>query len=100
MKTTQDLPDELMRAVKIRAVQRNMKLRELVAEALRAMLSAPLHGAAPLDPVQAFGQGLVFLPDGSVSNPAGLGDGCFFDALEAYRAAIRIEPLSSPFDKR
>ena len=102
MKTTLDLPDDLMRAVKIRAVERNMKLRELVAEALRAMVAAPLHAAAaaPLDPVQAFGQGLVFLPDGSVSNPAGLDDDSFFDALEAYRSNIRIEPLSSPFDKR
>ena len=100
MKTTSDLPDRLMRAVKIRAAERNLKLQELVAEALRAMLSAPPHAVGPPDPVQAFRQRLVFLPDGSVSNPAGLGDGCFFDALEAYRAAIRIEPLSSPFDKR
>ena len=55
MKTTQDLPDELMRAVKIRAVLRNMKLRKLVAEALRPMLSAPPHAVGPPDPVQAFG---------------------------------------------
>ncbi len=40
MKTTLDLPDELMRAVRVRAAEENLKLRELVAELLRLGLSA------------------------------------------------------------
>ena len=34
MKTTLDLPDELMRAVKIRAVEENKRLKETVADLL------------------------------------------------------------------
>ena len=39
MKTTLDLPDDLMREVKIRAVKENRKLKEAVAELLRRGLS-------------------------------------------------------------
>src|SRR5207248_5610567 len=35
MKTTLDLPDDLVRAVKIRAVEENRKLKDMVAELLR-----------------------------------------------------------------
>jgi hypothetical protein len=39
MKTTLDLPDELMRAVKIRAVEQNRKLKDTVADLLRRGLA-------------------------------------------------------------
>lgn len=39
MKTTIDLPDDLLRTVKIRAVQENKKLKDLVAELLRRGLA-------------------------------------------------------------
>jgi hypothetical protein len=35
MKTTLDLPDDLMRAIKIRAVKENRKLKDAIAELLR-----------------------------------------------------------------
>ena len=35
MKTTLDLPDELMRKVKIRAVHENKKLKDTIAELIR-----------------------------------------------------------------
>lgn len=35
MKTTLDLPDELMRAVKIRAVRENRRLKDVMADLLR-----------------------------------------------------------------
>jgi plasmid stability protein len=35
MKTTLDLPDDLMRAIKIRAAREDRKLKDLVAELLR-----------------------------------------------------------------
>ena len=37
MKTTVDLPDDLMREVKIRAVRENRKLREAMAELRRGL---------------------------------------------------------------
>ena len=40
MKTTLDLPDELMREVKIRAVHERKKLKDTIAELLRSGLSA------------------------------------------------------------
>ncbi len=39
MKTTLDLPDELMREVKIRAVKENRKLKDAIADLLRRGLS-------------------------------------------------------------
>ena len=42
MKTTLDLPDELMRAVKVRAAEDNLKLREVVSTLLSRGLAATL----------------------------------------------------------
>ena len=39
MKTTLDLPDELMRAIKIRAAEENRKLKDLIADLLRHSLA-------------------------------------------------------------
>jgi len=42
MKTTLELPDELMRAVKIRAVRENRRLKDVVADLLgRALIQEP-----------------------------------------------------------
>ena len=42
MKTTLELPDELMRRIKIRAVNRNQKLKDTIAQLLElALESAP-----------------------------------------------------------
>jgi plasmid stability protein len=40
MRTTFDLPDDLMKRAKIAAVKRGSSLRDLVAEALRRLLAA------------------------------------------------------------
>ena len=40
MKTTLDLPDELMRAIKVRAAREDRKLKDLVAELLREGLAS------------------------------------------------------------
>jgi len=40
MKTTLDLPDELMRAVKIRAVNEHKKLKDAIAEFIRRGMAA------------------------------------------------------------
>jgi plasmid stability protein len=40
MKTTLDLPDELMRAVKVRAAEDNLELKEVLTNLLRRGLAA------------------------------------------------------------
>lgn len=44
MKTTLDLPDELVRRIKIEAVQSDRKLKDLVAQLLEAGLRVSRHG--------------------------------------------------------
>jgi plasmid stability protein len=47
MKTTLDLPDELMRSVRIRAARENRKLKDVVAELLRRGLAQPTDAGRP-----------------------------------------------------
>lgn len=44
MKTTLDLPDDLMRAVKMRAVEENRRLKDTIAELLRRGLGQETGG--------------------------------------------------------
>jgi hypothetical protein len=46
MKTTLELPDELMRRIKLRAIHRNQKLKDAVAQLLEAGIAA-LPSAEP-----------------------------------------------------
>jgi len=50
MKTTLELPDDLMRRVKMRAIQRNQKLKDAVAQLLEAGIAAVPEGEAPRRP--------------------------------------------------
>jgi hypothetical protein len=43
MKTTLDLPDDLMRKVKIRAVQEQKKLKDAIADFIRKGMAAGKH---------------------------------------------------------
>lgn len=47
MKTTLDLPDDLVMKIKIRAVQERRPLKTLVADLLRQGLEGPSHPALP-----------------------------------------------------
>lgn len=47
MKTTLDLPDDLVRRIKIRAVQERKPLKRLVAELLHQSFNLPAASAAP-----------------------------------------------------
>ncbi len=44
MKTTLDLPDDVMRAVKIRAVEENRRLKDTIADLLRRGLAGQSSG--------------------------------------------------------
>ena len=48
MKTTLELPDDLMRAVKLRAVEDNRKLKDTIADLLRRGLAQGSTGAPPI----------------------------------------------------
>lgn len=47
MKTTLELPSELVRAVKVRAAHSNRKLKDLVAELIERGLAAPDEQVRP-----------------------------------------------------
>jgi hypothetical protein len=53
MKTTLDLPDELIREVKLRAVVQRRTVKDLVAEFIRQGLGMPPRGAAEKRPTSA-----------------------------------------------
>ena len=50
VKTTLEVPDELMRRVKMRAVQRNQKLKDAVAQLLEAGMAAAAPAVVPVRP--------------------------------------------------
>jgi plasmid stability protein len=97
MKTTLELPDDLMRQVKVRAASSDRKLKDTVEELIRRGLDASEEGSSN-DPIAALKQRLIFHPDGSVSNPDGIGEPDFFKAIEEIRTQSRLEELRDPFD--
>lgn len=50
MKTTLELPDELIRRIKLRAVHRNQKLKDAVAQLLEAGIAALPSAEPPAHP--------------------------------------------------
>jgi hypothetical protein len=63
VKTTVDLPADLVRAIKIRAIEENRKLKEMIAELLRRGL-----GEAPVE--QGAARRRVTLPLVQTAHPA------------------------------
>lgn len=96
MKTTLELPDELMRSLKIRAAQTDRKLKDLVADLIRRGL-AEASNMSIADPLQALREKLVFHSDGTITNPSGIDDPAFFKALDEIREASRREAPHDPF---
>ncbi len=96
MKTTLELPDELMRTVKVRAAQTDRKLKDLIAELIELGLErSPTRGES--DPLSSLKRKLVFHPDGSVTNPDGIDDPDFFEELDNIREGSRRERPRDPF---
>jgi len=74
MKTTLDLPDELMRRVKLRAVHRNQKLKDAVAQLLELGMAAAPQAEAPARaprPVRLRKRGRVTIDDIEAAIAAG-----------------------------
>ena len=96
MKTTLELPDELMRSVKVRAAETDRKLKDVVSELIRRGLESPPESAVS-DSLQAWAKKLVVNPDGSVTNPDGIDDPAFFKSLDRIRAESRCARPRDPF---
>lgn len=94
MKATIDLPDDLLRAAKIRSVEQGVKFKDWVAQALRSALDAPSgERTQPADPLQRWCARLQPQPDGQWLNPSAVVDEPFVEELEALRTADRsLEP--------
>jgi plasmid stability protein len=97
VKTTLELPDELMRCLKMRAVQSDRPLKDVVTELLERGLSEPDADAESASPVQALWDRLIFHEDGTVTNPNGIDDPEFFALLEQIREEDRQSPPRDPF---
>lgn len=96
MKTTLELPDELMRRVKIRAAATDHKLRETVEDLIRRGLDNAENDSGD-NPLVALKQRLRFHADGSITNPDGIDNPAFFEALDEIRAVGRAESPRDPF---
>lgn len=98
MKTSFDLPENLLRRAKALAAEQGRPLRDLVAEALSEKLTAPGTGPAKRPVGHTEGRRLTWeewsaklekLPDGTWFNPAGIQDESYFETLEAIRREPR-----------
>jgi hypothetical protein len=66
MKTTLEMPDELIRRVKLHAVRRNQKLKDAVAQLLEAGMAVAPQGDGPVrppKPVRLKNRGLLTIAD-------------------------------------
>jgi predicted transcriptional regulator len=93
MKTTFDLPDELVRKAKALAAQQGRPLRDLVAEAISEKLAAAVAGEADTtkssevrrEAWDRWKSRLERRSDGTWFNPEGVDDESFFRSLEEVR---------------
>jgi hypothetical protein len=98
MKATIDLPEDLLRAVKIRSVERGVKLKDWVADALRSALeAAPGTRAQPADPLQVWCARLQPQPDGQWLNPSAVIEDDFMAELESLRDSDRAQEPGDPW---
>jgi len=99
MKTTFDLPAELVRQAKVLAAQQGRPPAYLVAEAIAEKLEATVAGEAAAPKASAVRREawerlksrLERRPDGTWFNPEGIDDESFFRSLEE----IRREPWAT-----
>jgi plasmid stability protein len=96
MKTTLELPDELMRRLKIRAASSDRKLKDTVEEVIRRGLEAT-EADAGHTPLEALRKRLRFRADGSITNPDAITDRGFFQSLDDIRDESRKENPRDPF---
>lgn len=96
MKTTLELPDDLMRKLRIRAAENDRRLKDVVTELLERGLEAS-NETQRTDPLQAWLSKLQVDANGCLVNPDGIDAGDFDRAFEAIREANRNRSPRDPF---
>jgi hypothetical protein len=86
MKTTLEIPDELFREVKAKAALEGRKLKDLVAEGLRLIVSEPpkeIRKGVTFPLIRAMGQSQLKIPDDIAARIE------LADDLKRYEASLR-----------
>jgi|GEM_PF-5789857 len=96
MKTTLELPENLMRAVKVRAAASDRKLKDMIEELIRRGLTATERDDEP-SPLDALRTRLRFHADGTVTNPLGVYNEAFFQTLEKNHTPTHEGTPRDPF---
>lgn len=96
VKTTLELPDDLMRRLRVRAAESDRRLKDVVTELIERGLEASNAPEGP-DPLQAWLGKLEVHADGSILNPDGIDAPGFDRALEEVREENRRRPPRDPF---
>jgi len=96
MKTTLELPDELMRQLRVRAAQSDRRLKDVVTELVERGLEAS-NSPEEADRLQAWLNKLEIDADGTVVNPDGIDDPDFYRALDEVREESRRRAPRDPF---
>ena len=96
MKTTLELPDDLMRKLRVRAAESDRRLKDVVSELIERGLEAS-NDRQDTDPLQAWLSKLEVRADGTMVNPDGIDAPDFERALEAVREENRQRPPRDPF---
>lgn len=88
MKTTLDLPDDLMRAVKVQAAENDLKLKDFVADLLRQGLAAVSAGRPTV-------QNRIQFPLVKCAHPARPGDELTPDRVATILAEGEVSGLGT-----
>ena len=84
MKTTLELPDDLIRKLRVRVAENDRRLKDVVTDLIELGLEASNSSRAP-DPLHAWLNKLETRADGSITNPDDIDDPDFSRALDEVR---------------
>jgi len=96
VKTTLELPDDLMRKLRVRAAESDRRLKDVVTELIERGIEAS-NEKEGADPLQAWLNKLEVDADGNAFNPDGIDTPDFEQALEELRENNRRRPPRDPF---
>jgi plasmid stability protein len=97
MKTTLDLPDALMRAIKLRAEQEGRKIKDLVAELLVAGLAPAVEASPENGPVESKNLPLVKLRPAQPDNADSLTTQEWCDWIKDVDLQLEVERYEKAF---
>jgi plasmid stability protein len=95
LKTTLELPDDLMRRLRVQAAESGRRLKDVVTELIERGLDAS-NDRQDSDPLQAWLSKFEVRADGTVVNPDGVDAPDFERALEVVREENRQQLPRAP----